>query len=251
MKTLRNWLFSIPFIIAFGLTLGVYDIAGRLTRPFSFRGFEYVMASLQRTLMALLRICGTQLEVDVDPAIEPHRGYAIISNHQSLFDIALIGGLLFTNFPKYVAKKELGRGIPSISLNLRHGGNALIDRADPRQAIRAISTMAKEAQRRGVSVVIFPEGTRSRDGLVGEFRLSGSRAMLTAASELPVIPAAVDGAWKLLRNNLMPVPFGTKVQISLGAPIARTRGDARDVVDEAEVWIRSTVSSWRREPALT
>ncbi len=245
LRTVRDWVFSVPFLIAFGLTLGVHDIAGRIARLFGMRPFEYVMASLQRTLMATFRIAGVRFEIDVDPSVEPHRGYAVISNHQSLLDIAMIGGLLFTNFPKYVAKKELGRWIPSISLNLKYGGNALIDRSDPRQSIRSIVEMAKEAQRRGVSVVIFPEGTRSRDGSVGEFKRSGSRAMLSAADELPVVPAAVDGCWELLEHNLMPVPFGTTVRLRIGAPIVRTPGDSAEVADAAEAWIRETIAGWR------
>src|SRR5690606_12848901 len=125
----------IPFLLAFGATLLFFDLAGRVARLFSLRAFEYVMAALQRTLTSLFLMCGTRVHVERPDSIRPRTGYAVISNHQSLFDIALLGGVLFTNFPKYVAKKELGRGIPSISLNLKHGGNALIDRTDRRQAI--------------------------------------------------------------------------------------------------------------------
>jgi 1-acyl-sn-glycerol-3-phosphate acyltransferase len=164
VRKLRDWVLTVPFLAAFGLSLVIFDLAGRLVRPFSLRGFEAVMAALQRTLMALFWICGTKVEVERSDEIESGRGYAIISNHQSMFDIAMIGGLLFTNYPKYVAKRELGRWIPSISLNLRWGGNALIDRLDRAQAVTAITEMAKTAQDRDVSVVIFPEGSRSRDG---------------------------------------------------------------------------------------
>ena len=66
----------------------------------------------------------------------------MVSNHQSMFDIVVIGGVLFTNYPKYVAKKELGRWLPSISLNLRRGGNALIDRKDRIGSLRAITEAA-------------------------------------------------------------------------------------------------------------
>lgn len=244
MRKIRDWAFTGPFLLSFGLLLGLFDIAGRIVRPFSMRGFEYVMAGLQRSLMASFRLCGTKIEIERSPAIEPHTGYALISNHQSLFDIVMIGGLLFTNFPKYVAKKELGRWIPSISLNLRWGGNALIDRKDREQAVQAITTMATTAQRRGVSVVIFPEGTRSRDGQLQHFRKAGSHALLAAADELPVVPVAIDGSWKLLRHNLKPVPFGTTVRISFGDPIARIAGDEEAVTKQAETWIGETLDAW-------
>lgn len=245
MRRIRDWALTIPFLVAFGVVLLVFDVVGRVVRPFSLRGFENVMAALQRTLVALLVISGTKVEVERSPLIEKHRGYALISNHQSIFDIPLIGGLLSRNHPKYVAKKELGRWIPSVSLNLRRGGNALIDRSERVGSIRAIKAMARRAQERRVSVVIFPEGTRSRDGEMGEFRPSGSRALLAAADQLAVVPVAIDGSWRLLQNNLLPVPFGTTVRIRLGDPIARIKGDARTISTAAEAWIRETLAGWR------
>jgi 1-acyl-sn-glycerol-3-phosphate acyltransferase len=250
VRRLRDWALTIPFLLAFGLTLVVFDVAGRIVRPFSLRGFEAVMAALQRTLMALFRICGTKIEVERSENIEPGHGYAIISNHQSMFDIAMIGGLLFTNYPKYVAKRELGRWIPSISLNLRWGGNALIDRRDRVQAVAAIEKMASTAQDRNVSVVIFPEGSRSRDGRLRRFKQAGSEALLAAADRLSVVPAAIDGSWKLLRHRLFPIPFGTTVRIRFGDPIRRTAGDATAVLNTAQDWIRATVGEWQAEPAI-
>lgn len=207
------------------------------------------MAALQKTLISVFRICGTRVVVERSGRIVPHTGYAVIANHQSLFDIALLGGILFSNYPKYVAKKELGRWIPSISLNLRRGGNAIIDRSSREQAVEAIAKMAADAQARGVSVVIFPEGTRSRTGDLGPFKPAGALTMLSAADALEVIPAVIDGSWRLLANNLLPVPFGTVVRIRLGDPITRSPGDAAQVLDQAERYISSTLESWRGESA--
>jgi len=245
MRRVRDWFFTIPFLIAFGLTLGFYDIVGRIVRPFSLRGFEYVMAALQRTLMNCFRICGTRIEVERSPAIRPRTGYAIVSNHQSMFDIVLIGGLLFTNFPKYVAKKELARWLPSISLNLRWGGNAIIDRGDRQKAVAIITDMAETAQRRNVSVAIFPEGTRSRDGKLLRFRRAGSQALLAGADRLPVVPVAVDGAWRLFEHNMLPIPFGTTVRVRFGEPIARQADDSVQRTKDAEAWIGATLDGWQ------
>ncbi len=245
MRRIRDWAFSIPTVLAFGLTLGVYDVVGRLTRPFGLRPFEYVMAALQRTLVAVFKLSGTKVVVDRDPAIVPHTGYAVISNHQSMFDIILIGGLLFTNFPKYVAKKELARWIPSVSLNLRHGGNGLIDREDRTQAVRVITELAATAQARNVSVVIFPEGSRSRDGELKPFKPAGSKALLESADRLPVVPVAIDGSWRLFRDNLFPVPFGTTVRVRFGAPLGREVGDAAALSAQVRTWIDGTLREWR------
>ncbi len=234
---------TIPFLLLFGITLVAFDVAGRVALLFGMRPFEHVMASLQRWLMWLFWVCGVRVKAERDPSIKPGTGYAIISNHQSLLDIAMIGGLLYSNFPKYVAKAELGSGIPSISLNLKRGGNALIDRSDRVQAVRAIVRMAKTAQERGVSVVIFPEGTRSTDGTVGEFKRAGSEALLQAASALPVVPTAIDGSWKIAK--MFPVAFGSVVRIRFGAPIERQAGDAGSVLEQSREFIERTLAEWR------
>lgn len=252
MRRIRDWVFTVPFLVAFGLVLVGYDVVGRVVRLFGMRPFEHVMASLQRSLVRLLHISGTRVEVERSPLIEENRGYALVSNHQSLFDIPIIGGELSTNYPKYVAKQSLGKWLPSISLNLRKGGNALIDRGDGIAAVRTISRMARTAQERNVSVVIFPEGTRSRDGQLGMFHRSGAQSLLRAADQLPVVPVAIDGAWRLMVHNMRPVPFGTRIRVRFGDPIDRHSKDAEDMAAAAEAWIRNTLDAWRGpSPATT
>ncbi len=251
MRRVRDWIFTIPFLIAFGFGFAFFDIIGRIVRPFSLRGFEYVMAILQRYLMATFRLCGTKIIVERSPLVRPRTGYAVVSNHQSLLDIVMIGGLLFTNFPKYVAKKELSRGIPSISLNLRWGGNALIDRNDRIQAFRAIKEVAATAQERGVSVAIFPEGTRSRDGKLKEFKRGGTAMMLSAADRLPVVPVTISGSWRLGEKSLFPVPFGCEVRIKFGDPIDRHPDDVDELLTTVREQIESTLEAWGEEPNRT
>lgn len=235
MKKLLSWVVTVPFLVIFGLVLVVYDIAGRIVRPFSLTGFEWVMASLQHSLVGVFRLFGTKLDVDRSPRIRPRTGYVVISNHQSLFDIALIGGLLFSNLPKYVAKAELGRWIPSVSLNLKRGGHALIDRGDAAQALAAIRDFGKKAQERNRTAVIFPEGSRSRDGTLQPFKRAGARVLLDAADALPVVPVAIQGSWQL--NRVWPYRPGARVRISLGDPIPRTPGDASEQLKRAREWI--------------
>ena len=146
VKKVASWAVTIPFLAAFGLVLIVFDLAGRLVRPFSLTGFEWVMGALQWALVTVLRIFGTHVEIDRSPAIRPAAGYVVISNHQSMFDIALIGDVLFSNLPKYVAKAELGRWIPSVSLNLKQGGHALIERDNARQALDEIAAFGQRVQ---------------------------------------------------------------------------------------------------------
>lgn len=236
MKKLTAWVVTVPFIIAFGAVLVIFDLAGRLVRPLSLTGFEWVMGALQWTMVGVLRAFGTHIEIDRSPAIRPRTGYVVISNHQSMFDIALIGDVLFSNLPKYVAKAELGRWIPSISLNLKRGGHALIERDNAKQALDEIASFGKRVQSRNRSAVIFPEGTRSADGVLKPFKRAGARALLAAADRLPVIPVAVEGSWRL--NKMWPFRPGTRIRISLGDPIPRAPDDAAECLRQAHDWIK-------------
>lgn len=243
MQAVLSWVVTVPFVIVFGLVLVVYDIAGRIVLPFSLTAFEWVMASLQRTLLTVFRVFGTRIHVDRSPNIRPRTGYIVVSNHQSLLDIAIIGGVLFSNLPKYVAKVELGRWIPSVSLNLKRGGHALIDRGDRHQAVAAITELGESVQRRNRSAVIFPEGTRSRDATLGRFRASGARALLEAADRLPVVPVAIQGSWRL--NRLWPFRPGARVSVAIGDPIERSPGDAGAVLEAARLWIADRLEQTR------
>jgi len=230
VRVLRDWFFTLPFLTLFGLILLVFDVAQRIARLFGRRPHEYVVGALQWSLLHAFAICGARLQVERSPHVRPHTPYLIVANHQSMFDVPIFGALFFTNFPKYVSKRSLAKWIPSISYNLRRGGNALIERGDPEQAVGAIRHLAAEVRRRGVSAVIFPEGTRARDGEPGKFRPRGTLALLDAAPETAVVPVGIDGSWHLLRHNLLPVPFGVTVHVWIGDPIPRRTGEDRQAL---------------------
>ena len=100
MTRARDWLFTVPFLMAFGLLLLVFDIAQRIARLFGRRPQEYVAGALQVALVRSLALCGTRLQVQRSPHVKPHTPYLIIANHQSMFDVPIYGALFFTNFPK-------------------------------------------------------------------------------------------------------------------------------------------------------
>jgi 1-acyl-sn-glycerol-3-phosphate acyltransferase len=248
VKKAIDWIFTVPFLVAFGLTLAIFEPIARIARLFGLRPMEVTMGIMQRMLLAVFRIGGTRLDVERSPHVQPGTGYIVVSNHQSMFDVPIFGGLLFSNYPKYISKRELGRWLPSISFNLKHGGNALIDRDDPTQARQAIRELGRAAEERNVAVVIFPEGTRSRDGQLGSFRPGGLSELLAAAPSLPVVPATIDGAWRLLRHNLFPVPFGTKVRVRFSDPLLRREGeDPVALLEQARAVIATTLGEWRAD----
>lgn len=243
---LLDWITTLPFLLAFGLILLFFDPLQRIARLFGQRPQEIVAGCLQSSLVAACRLCGTRLEVERSARVRPNTAYILIANHQSMFDIPIVGSLLFTNYPKYVSKRELAKWIPSISYNLRRGGNALIDRADRAQAVEAIRELGERAQARGVSVVIYPEGTRSRAGELKPFKPGGTITLLQAAPALDVVPVTIDASWRLLCHNLLPVPFGTRIRVRFGDPIARSAADdPAQLLERARVEIEDTLVRWR------
>jgi 1-acyl-sn-glycerol-3-phosphate acyltransferase len=246
VRRVLDWTFTVPFLLAFGLILAVFDPLQRLARLFGQRPQELVAGALQRSLLWAFRICGTHIDVERSPAIRPWTPYLIVANHQSMFDVPIFGGLLFSNFPKYISKRSLARGIPSISYNLRRGGNAIIDRADRGQALAAIRSLGEQVRARGVSAVIYPEGTRARHGALGEFKPKGFLELLDAAPGVEVLPVAIDNSWRLLRHNLLPVPFGTRVRVHFGHPIARRAGeDGAALLAHVRDEIEDVLLRWR------
>ncbi|MFA6008285.1 MAG: lysophospholipid acyltransferase family protein, partial [Candidatus Shapirobacteria bacterium] len=126
--------------------------------------------------------------------------FIVVSNHQSLLDIPIIMHLL----PKgrrarFVAKQELAWGIPLISLLLRSSGHCLVRRkGDALQAVRSVSAMSRRCKREGTIPAIFPEGTRSRTGELGEFHSAGFRKILEV-EPLPVLVVAVEGGYQVAK----------------------------------------------------
>jgi 1-acyl-sn-glycerol-3-phosphate acyltransferase len=242
-----DWVFSLPFLFAFGAVLVLFDPLQRVARLFGPRPHEIVVGWLNASLVAACHLCGTRLEVERSPGVRPNTPYLLIANHQSMFDIPIVGALLLTNYPKYVSKRELARWIPSISYNLRRGGNALIDRSDRAQAVEAIRELGERAQTRGVSVVIYPEGTRSRSGELKPFKPAGAITLLRAAPTLEVVPVTIDGSWRLLCHNLLPVPFGTRIRVCFADPIPRSaENEPAQILDRAHEEIEETLLRWRK-----
>jgi 1-acyl-sn-glycerol-3-phosphate acyltransferase len=225
MSRVLDWATTLLFLPVFAVVLLVFEVVQRVAKAFGKRAHDYAVAGLCTSLVGAFRITGLGLRVERSPAVRSHHSYLIISNHQSMFDIALLGYLFFTNFPKFVSKRELARRIPSVSYNLKRGGNALIDRGDAEQAVGAIRALGERVERNGVSAVIFREGTRARHGALGAFKPRGSLALLEAAPATAIVPVAIDESWHLMRSNFLPIPFGVRIHVHIGDPIQRRPGE--------------------------
>lgn len=143
----------------------------------------------------------------------------IVSNHQSTYDIPPMYRYFPKNFPNFVSKKELGKGIPSVSYNLRHGDNVLIDRKDRRQSINTLMTFGQNIEENNLTAVIFPEGTRSKIAIPKPFRESGLKMMVKKAPSSYVIPLSINNSWRLVRKGAFPLGVGIKVTMEAHEPI--------------------------------
>lgn len=225
MARVLDWPATLLLAVAFGLVLLVFEPLQWLAKAFGKRPHDWMVACLGTALVATFRLTGLRISVDRSPAVMPRTPYLIVSNHQSMFDIALLLHLFFTNFPKFVSKRELARRIPSVSYNLRRGGNSLIDRDDPEQAVGAITELGRRVEAHGVSAVIFPEGTRARHGELKPFKHKGTATLFASAPSTAIVPVTLDGSWRLMQRNFWPVPFGVHMRVRIGDPIARGPGE--------------------------
>jgi 1-acyl-sn-glycerol-3-phosphate acyltransferase len=241
-----SWATTILFLPVFGLILVVFDPAQRIARRFGQRPQEYVAGALQVALVWSFGICGTRLVVERAPGVRPWASYLIVSNHQSMFDIVILGKVFFSNFPKYVSKRSLGKWLPSVSYNLREGGHVLIDRGDAPAAVAAIRELGQRVREGRASGCIFPESTRARTGELGKFRPGGTLALLEEAPDAPVVPVVIDESWRIFEHNCLPVPWGTSVRIHVGEPIARAPGEDRAaLLARVREEMAATLARWR------
>ena len=192
-------------------------------------------------LVHIQYILGTKISFNDRTDIPENVPLIMVSNHQSVHDIPAIIWFLRKYHPKFVAKKELGKGIPSISFNLRHGGSVLIDRKDPRQAISEIKKLGKYIEKNNRTAVIFPEGTRSRDGVPKRFSPNGLKMLIKYAPSAYIVPITVNNSWKFLRYGGFPSDLGIHLKFDIHEPIKADAMDFEDLFKKVELVIKSNV----------
>ncbi|HRY53665.1 MAG TPA: lysophospholipid acyltransferase family protein [Spirochaetia bacterium] len=192
--------------------------------------------SLLRTYCAFEIVYEDRLGPDL-----PER-FILVANHQSLLDIPLCMRMIAGRRLRFVAKKELGAGIPFVSSVLRTQGHALITRkGDTAQAMGAIRRFARRSRREGTCPVLFPEGTRSRDGKLGPFYTAGLRKVLEEGP-LPLVVAAIDGGWRIAKLKDLYKSFrGIRYELRLAAVLPAPSGKKETL--EALAAARDIISS--------
>lgn len=183
--------------------------------------------------MRCLNILGTRFTFRNPYQIPSDRPLIIVTNHQSMYDIPPIIWYMRKHHPKFVSKKELGKGIPSVSFNLRHGGSALIDRKDGAQALSEIAKLGKYIETHNRSAVIFPEGTRSRDGKPKKFKPMGLKTLMKNAPSALIVPISINNSWKLLRYGKFPMGLGCHLTFDVHAAL-ENMGNVDELIEQVE-----------------
>lgn len=219
MKIL-SYILSPIFIVTFFLILFIFHPLQWLgLNLFGHKVHGKIVDALNFCLTKSMLILGVSVSLINKYKIPKDASIVFVSNHQSTFDVAPLGWFFRKHFPKFVAKIELGKGIPSVSFNLRHGGAALINRKDPKQAISELLNFSKNINEKKWGAIIFPEGTRSRNGLPKKFASSGLKVITKFNKDGYIVPLTINNSWKVFKYGKFPLGLGSPITITTHEPI--------------------------------
>lgn len=215
-----KWLFILPLLILSTFVCGT--LAMIVSILFSQRAGGFFGAAWARINSFF---CPMTVNVVGAENIERDKSYVICANHQSHYDIYVLYGWLGVDF-KWVMKKELEK-VPILGIACKSLGHIFIDRSNSKSAIETINA-AKTKIVNGTSVVFFPEGSRSGDGLLKPFKKGAFRMAIDLG--LPVLPVTINGTKKVLPKGSIDLrPGGVTMIIS--KPIS-VKGYAEENLNE-------------------
>lgn len=190
----------------------------------------------------IVRILLLPVKVEGRENLDKNQSYVFVSNHQGAFDIFLIYGFLNRNF-KWMMKYQLGE-IPLVGYACRCCHFIFVDRRGPKR-IKATYDQAREILREGMSVVVFPEGSRTFTGHMGKFRRGAF--MLADEVELPVVPLTINGSFNVMpRTRDMKWVIWHPLKLTIHKPIPHTgKGEdyQKEVMKQAYDVIESSLVS--------
>ena len=234
----RTVFFLIPSIAVYTLLLGLASITSSL---FDRRGhFAHGCARLWSWL--ILATTGVEVTVEGLDRVVPGKSYVFVANHQSIYDIPC----LFWSIPfqlRIIAKESLG-SFPMLGPHLKRTGHMLVDRSKPDRS--GIFGWASRLTANGLSLIVFPEGTRSRTGMMAKFK--GGSIMLAMQAGLPIVPISVIGSRHVMKKGELTTKPGA-VTLIVHAPIETAANvepsvqQVRELADRVREVIRPAVEA--------
>jgi 1-acyl-sn-glycerol-3-phosphate acyltransferase len=203
---------------------GLLRFGGALFASMAFATMELIILALgmgDRTFHALargwartvLRICGVRATVTGLDNLSPGRSYVYVSNHASMFDIPVILAAIPDQI-RIIYKKEL-HWIPIFGWGLKFGSYIAVDRSSGTEAMRSLDAAARKIAA-GASVLLYAEGTRTRDGRLQQFKRGAFN--LAVRARVPVVPLTVNGSFPILPKASLAVRPG-RVHLVIDPPI--------------------------------
>jgi len=239
MNKLLGYIFTPLHYLAFGLILLIFHLIQWLSLKLGgYTAHKRSVDILNFFLAGSCYLVGSRIKFINTYTIPLNRPIIFIANHQSMYDIPPLIWNLRKYHAKFISKIELTRGIPSVSFNLKHGGGANIDRSDSKQAVAEIINLAKRMNEKCWSAVIFPEGTRSKNGRTKPFAAGGVATLLKKVPQALIVPVAIKDSWKLSQYGIFPLSFGEKISCTVMEPIEPANKSIDEVMAEAEGKIR-------------
>ncbi len=226
----------VVWVVLATLVLGILII---LLALFSRNGnFPHLIA--RAWARSILNICCVPVQIEGIENLNIDGSCILMPNHQSNFDIPVLLGCLPVQF-RWLAKAELFK-IPIFGRGMRGCGYISIDRSNRKSAFRSLAEAAQKI-RNGVSVLIFPEGTRSWDGEIQPFKKGGF--MLSVDAGVPIIPIVISGTRTIMPKGKLLIRRQS-VTMKILAPIA-TSGYTRKTKDDLMVVVRDTICKAYKE----
>ena len=204
----RNVFFLSPAIGVYTIVLGIASI----TSSFFDRRGHFAHGCARAWSWLILATTGVDVTVTGLDRIVPGKTYVFVANHQSIYDIPC----LFWSIPfqlRIIAKESLG-SFPMLGPHLKRTGHMLVDRTKPDRS--GIFGWATRLTANGLSLIVFPEGTRSRSGMMGKFK--GGSIMLAMQAGLPVVPISVIGSRHVMKKGELTTRPG-RVRLIVHDPI--------------------------------
>jgi len=244
MRKLFAYPLTCIYFIFFGFFLLLFHpIQWLCFNLFGYQAHKKSVDYLNFFLTRCLHILGIRFQLSGKENIPKNIPVILVANHQSMNDIPPIIWFMRKCHPKFISKKELGKGIPSVSYNLRYGGSVLIDRKKPLQAVEAIKKMAHYIEKHNRGVVIFPEGTRSRDGKPKPFQKRGLKTLFQEAPNALVLPISINNSWKTLMYGKFPYGIGITMKYTIHKPVKVSDFEVDALIKTIETTIKNAITN--------
>jgi len=244
MKLLIDSILSVVFLIYFGIILLIFHgIQWLAFNLFGAKAHQATVNWLNFFIVYGWSLTGTLPKFKKEYTLPTERPIIFIANHKSMFDIPGIIWNWRQHTPLFVSKKELAKGIPSISYNLRVGKAALINRKDGKSAVLEIAKLGKHIQSNNYSAVIFPEGTRARTGVLKDFQVGGVAVLLKRCPNALIVPISIKGTYDFNPKGLFPLTSFSKISFTSLKPIEPADLSPDELVQNAKEQIQFSLKN--------